>query len=86
MPINTYTLLSLANELLEECSDGLGTENETLQMLIDEFFSQDARVVGTENEGKGNSYIGTIRDMFYEAAQQMDEFWRECHPESYEEM
>ena len=86
MPIKTYTLLRLANQLLEECSDGFGTDNESIQMLIDEFFSEDRMVIGTENEGKGNSYIGTIRDMFQEAAQQIDDFWRECHPDSYEEM
>ena len=86
MPIKTYTLLILAKQLLEELSVDFPIDNAEIQMLIDEFFSENPRVVGTENEGNGNSYIGAIRDMFYQAAQQLDEFWQECHPESYEEM
>lgn len=86
MPIRTYTLLILAKQLLEELSEDFPIDNSDIQTLIDEFFSENQRVVGTENEGKGNSYIGAIRDMFHQAAQQMDEFWAECHPESYEEM
>ena len=86
MPIRTYILLKLAKQLLEELSEDFPIDNEDIQLLIDEFFFEDKQVVGTENEGKGNNYIGAIRDMFYQAAQQMDAFWEQCHPEDYQEM
>ena len=86
MPIRTYILLTLAKELLEELSEDFPIDHADIQLLIDEFFSENPRVVSTENEGKGNSYIGAIRDMFYGAAQQMDEFWEQEYPDDYEEM
>ena len=82
--IKTSILLKLMHKLLDICqSDPLGVSNEKIHQAIDEFFTADEEVVGTDNEGQTDSYYEVIRDMFVETAEQIDKMWQEHDPDNH---
>ena len=78
--VNSSQLLDITHQ-----SD-LGGDPEELHNTIHAFFTTDPDIVGTENEGKTNSYYEAIRDMFFHAAEQVDELWAEQDPDNHTSM
>ena len=85
--IRTRTLLKLTHQLLDVIHQSdLGVDPEELQDTIHAFFTTDPDIVGTENEGKTDSYYEAIRDMFFHAAEEIDELWAEQDPDTHTSM
>ena len=82
--IRTQVLLKLAQKLLDaDHQSNIGADIEELREIITEFFVTDEDVIGTENEGKTDSYHEAIRDMFFQTAEKIDDLWRETDPDNY---
>ena len=84
--IKTDVLARLTQQLIAVNSASLGVNYEALRMTMRTFFATDPEIVGTENEGKHDSYYEAIRDIAFELAEAVDDIWEETDPEHYTRM
>ena len=85
--IRTEILLKLAHKILElDHKTDFGAKSEEISELISEFFRTDEDVIGTENEGKSDSYYEAIRDMFLQTSEKIDEIYERNDPDNHTPM
>lgn len=72
--IRNSILLRLLVELLElDHETNFGAEVDELREAIEEFFTTDEQVVGTENEGQHQEYLETLIEMLNQTAESLEE-------------